>query len=456
MGNFRARDYLFYPAAIVRGRRAAQAAERWDADRRRAATQQRLAHTLHHAVANVPYYRETLAPFRHRFDAMVADLDLSPLPLLTKNDIRSVGAALHADDAGRRRTSVSRTSGTTGTPMQFLLGGESHVAHFAGIWNMLGWTGYRFGRRFADLHATASADGPWQWHDRRLNCLRLCPHQMTPANVAAYNDRVAQFQPYFLKGTPSTLTLYARLLTERGIVPYQPPVILTCAETVYRHYRETLRRTFPQSRLFDFYNQNERACLFSTCEHGTYHIHEDYAFVELTGDDAARREIVTTSFFNPAMPLIRYQTDDLADPGGHAPCACGRSHRTVKGILGRAQDVIVTPDGQFSTSFIFLFDDLPGVRMAQIYQDDPARVEVRIVATSEFDRATSVPYLEAGMRKWLGAQIAIDFVFPDAIAPGANGKIQFIVSKPGRALIGHANLRPDTTAPARRREPVIS
>ena len=434
MGDFRARDFLFYPVAISRAHRAVRAAERWPADRRRAATQDSLARALHHAVTHVPYYRTTYAPFRHRLDTMVADLDLSPLPLLTKAEIRRAGTALWADDRARWRPTASHTSGTTGTPMQFLLGGDSHVAHFAGIWNMLNGCGYRFGQRFADLRSSPLPGNAPFLVDRRLNCLRMCNYHLSRDSAVAFNDRLKRFRPSLLKAMPSSLYIFARHLEDLGVAPYQPEVILTCAETVHPHYRDTFRRVF-SGRLFDFYNQNERACLFATCEHGTYHVHEDYAFVELVADAPGRAEVVTTSLHNAAMPLLRYRTHDIVAVGA-APCPCGRTGRTVDRILGRTQDVIVTPDGRACNSFGLALQDLPGLRFVQFYQATVDAVEVRIVAAAEFDHANTPRLIERRLRDWLGDAIAIDFTFPQAIAPGSNGKIQLIVSQPGRTMIG--------------------
>lgn len=435
MGGFRARDYLFYPAGIVRAHRAIGGGEGYNAEQRRAATQERLARALHHCIAQVPYYRQAYAPFRRRLDGMVADLDLSPLPYLTKTDIRRLGSALWADDRARLRPSAGHTSGTTGTPMEFLLGRDSHIAHFAGIWTMLNWCGYRFGQRFADLHSTPlPGNAPFDI-DRRINCLRLCNYHLSRDTAAAFNAQLRRFRPVVLKGMPSGLYIFAKLLEDQGIAPYRPRVVLTCAETLHGHYRETLARVFG-AKVFDFYNQNERACLFSTCEFGAYHIHEDYAFVELVDGDPARAEVVTTSLHNAAMPLVRYRTHDIAEVGDVEPCRCGRTHRTVRRILGRAQDVIVTPDGRFCNSFGFALEDLPGVRLVQFYQDDADAVEIRIVADDTFDHCSTPRLIETRVRRWIGDEIAVRFAFPDAITPGSNGKIQLIVSRPGREMTG--------------------
>ncbi len=433
MATFRLRNFVRYPRDIIRFHDRLRDAETWTPERRRAETQVRLERLLHHAVTNVPYYRETLAPFRASFPAMIDRLDLSELPVLTKDTVRAQGRALWADNHADYRPSVGTTSGTTGSPMAFALGRDSHTAHFASIWQMLNWTGYRFGDRFADLTGLELRNNAVHQMDRRLNCLRLCSYHLSRDTVTAFNDCLAKFKPRILKAAPSALFIYARFLRDEGIKPHQPPVVLTCSETIHPHYRETFNAVFTGQH-FDFYNQNERACLFATCEHGAYHIFEDYSFVELDGDGSGPASILATTFHNFAMPLIRFQTNDLAEPAKAKTCACGRAYRTVGRILGRAEDVVVTPDGRFCSYFECVLEDFPEIRFTQLYQEDPSALEVRLVTTDAFDRINIPPRMERSMRKWLGEEIRIDFAFPDSLKPGPTGKTPFIVSHPGRQL----------------------
>ena len=51
-------------------------------------------------------------------------------------------------------------------------------------------------------------------------------------------------------------------------------------------------------------------------------------------------ELVLTSINREAMPLLRYRTRDLTSliPG---PCACGRTHRRIRRITGRSDDMLI-------------------------------------------------------------------------------------------------------------------
>ncbi|HLE56975.1 MAG TPA: hypothetical protein VJB15_07830, partial [Rhodothermia bacterium] len=184
-------------------------------------------------------------------------------------------------------------------------------------------------------------------------------------------------------------------------------------------------------------NQNERAVLISTCERGTYHVHEEYSFPEFV--DAANqgsgnggtKAIVATTLHNFAMPLIRYQTNDLASLHDDVPCGCGRTYKTVSKIIGRIEDIVLTPDGRYVGRLDAAFKYSPGIRLSQVVQETVDEITVRLVKADSF-RERDVDTIEKELRNRVGDDIRIRFEFVDSILPGKNGKLKFVVSKPGR------------------------
>jgi phenylacetate-CoA ligase len=435
---FRLRDFAIYPRAIKRFHDLLSESQAWPPERLRGWVQERLECSLVHASTRVPYYRRTLAPFRDRFAGMIERLDLSELPFLTKEDVRTHYAELKADDWRQYGGAPTHTSGSTGTPTEFLLDRGSNIAHFAAIWRVLNWAGYRFGQRFADLTGYVPRRGRLYQYDVRLNCLHLSSFDFKRENIGRYAERLRRFRPTVFKAYPSSLDLFCRWVEEAGIDPPLPGAVLTCAESLLEHQRATIRRVLPVP-LFDFYNQNERAALISTCVNGRYHCHEEYGLVELVGDGTG--EIVATTFHNRAMPLIRYRTGDLASAGADDPCLCGRSYRTVAAIQGRIEDIVVTPDGRHVGRLDAAFKYSPGIRLSRIVQHTIDEIRIDIVKAATYSTQDQ-EVLERELRLRLGGAIGIRFNFVEAIPPGSNGKIKFVVSDPGREAIRRMGVAP--------------
>ncbi|MCJ7608076.1 phenylacetate--CoA ligase family protein, partial [Candidatus Bathyarchaeota archaeon] len=85
-----------------------------------------------------------------------------------------------------------------------------------------------------------------------------------------------------------------------------------------------------------------------------------------------RGEIVYTSLFNYAMPLIRYCVGDLAISLDDE-CTCGRSFPMLKSIEGRKDSLLRLPDGRIMSPRAFtvsllefgLYDQIKQFRIVQ-------------------------------------------------------------------------------------------
>jgi phenylacetate-CoA ligase len=77
------------------------------------------------------------------------------------------------------------------------------------------------------------------------------------------------------------------------------------------------------------------------------HLWEDHFLMEIidpaTGEpvpDGQPGELVLTTLCREAMPLLRYRTRDITALIPE-PCPCGRTHRRIQRITGRADDMLI-------------------------------------------------------------------------------------------------------------------
>ncbi|HUU55168.1 MAG TPA: phenylacetate--CoA ligase, partial [Armatimonadota bacterium] len=118
-------------------------------------------------------------------------------------------------------------------------------------------------------------------------------------------------------------------------------------------YSEGMRERLQEAWGIPFYNcyglseMQGPGVAFECAEQHGLHLWEDAYLAEIidpeTGDrvpDGQEGELVLTSLTREAMPLIRYRTRDLSSFIS-APCACGRTHRRLTRIQGRADDMLI-------------------------------------------------------------------------------------------------------------------
>jgi phenylacetate-CoA ligase len=86
---------------------------------------------------------------------------------------------------------------------------------------------------------------------------------------------------------------------------------------------------------------------FECVERAGMHLWEDHFILEVIDPkteeplpDGEPGELVLTTLCREAMPLLRYRTRDITSvvPGD---CACGRTHRRLARITGRADDMLI-------------------------------------------------------------------------------------------------------------------
>ena len=103
--------------------------------------------------------------------------------------------------------------------------------------------------------------------------------------------------------------------------------IITTSELLTPDLRATLEHDL-HARVYDHYGQAERVCTAASNSDQTYYFDPAYGRVELipvdgyeAGEGRRAVSIMGTTFWNDAMPLVRYDTGDLAivpaatDPG---------------------------------------------------------------------------------------------------------------------------------------------
>jgi phenylacetate-CoA ligase len=133
--------------------------------------------------------------------------------------------------------------------------------------------------------------------------------------------------------------------------------------------------------------------------------------------------MVVTCFLTKSTPLIRYKIEDMA-VYSDTKCECGRSSIVIDEILGRLDDVLITPEkgavGRLSTSFKLL---PPVIRRAQIRQMAPDRFDLLLEADSGDIQPGLIDPVLSDLEDKLG-KVNITVKYVKEIPAGANGKFR--------------------------------
>jgi phenylacetate-CoA ligase len=393
--DFSLRDF-FAPVAILKLHRSLERTQWISEEELRAWQDAKLRGIVRHAVAHVPYYHDLFQARGIRAEDIANADDLARLPRLSRKMVHDGEGSFHADNMRSYGPILTRTSGSSGSPLEFYLDRASNVLEFVHYWRHWGWAGYRIGQRFAELASIhflrrPYLDGKISDLQRGYGRLLLNAMRLSRANINDYAALMARFRPFYLKGLPSALFHLATLMEAEKAS--RPPLraVFSNGENVTPQMRATIEAAF-QCPLLDCYGHMERTACIAQCLEGSYHVLSDYGLIELAdpkpsgepGIDLATA--IGTSLYNRAMPLLRYEIGDLIEVYRNPPrCRCGRSFPVVRGVRGRIATAIVTPEGRVESALFTLPSIVPGIVFMQFVQRRTEVVEVRVVRTESFN-----------------------------------------------------------------------
>jgi phenylacetate-CoA ligase len=369
---------------------------------------------------------------------------LDGLPVVTKDDLLSA-AACFPEPSFRGRVITCRTSGSTGTPMTFHRSVEQESWFWALRFRMWGWGGYRPG----DPYLTINLNRRDEWRKRLQDVLFRCTYltfnsenQDSGVIVEALRRRSIPF----LNGFSSSLFVLGRYMLEHGLEAPSVRSITSTGDGLFPLYRQTIERAFGV-RVLDYYGAGgEGLHLASQClESGArYHLHPENAYVELLGPDGPvdpgqPGRVVVTQLGNEAMPLIRYELNDVAVAAPVASrCRCGRTLPLLERVEGRVPDLVAVPGGTFLVPhfFVVVFKNLQEVHRYQIVQSDLSGVVVRLVAKDECDRRRVEAVIRREISKATDSALQVDFDWLDEIPLSGAGKRRLVSSEVAARLLG--------------------
>ena len=397
---------------------------------------------LQHARDQVPAYRRRLSPL---FESSV-DLDFSrweEVPVLTRTDVQRESRDLRAASVPPQSgaTQTQHTSGSTGTPLIHHRSQLQHAANQAVLDRLYNWHNIDGNKGLAVL-ATAYKDPAPYPHGSAANQWRHGYEDGQSFQLDIMTATTEQQLEWLCRQDVSYLTTApnnARALIETAAESGQalPPLqtIMLSGEVLEAETRELIAQAFGCT-VINLYGASESGRLATTCpEHDGLHLHEEISFVEVV-DEHGRAlpagqtgRILTTSFYNFAMPLIRYALGDFGAIS-EAPCPCGRSSRTLKFVAGRQRNLFRFIDGTTKWPDMKMKDlrSIYPFRQMQVVQDQIDHLTVHMVesiAGGEIDHSA----LQAVFRKSLHPSLSITIQLCDEISRTPGGKFEDFVSK---------------------------
>lgn len=354
---------------------------------------------------------------------------LKTLPYLEKEHLRTAPGSFNASPMP---AIPAHTSGTTGTPLRLRRDLYSIAREEAGFFAWYHSSGWRPDDCMIVLRGdmvvpATRKEPPFGIRDVIFNRWVLSSYHLSDRYMPWYIEHIGLSGARFMSAYPSSAYILADFLKRSNCPSLDFKAVFLASETVYDYQREVIEQFLGPA--YAQYGNAERTAWLTTCSAGHYHEDVSYGYTEYVPVQDNMYEIVSTSFINRAMPLLRYRTGDLAvDPfGWDDTCACGARGPGCKQIIGRIDDLFITPDGRRIGRLDHVFKGIRHVTAAQIIQHSLTRAEIKLVPAPQYTAAD-----EAMIRRHfldrVGDTIELTFSYTDTIPRTANGKFRAVVS----------------------------
>jgi len=382
------------------------------------------------AYYNSTYYKRKFDRYGITPPELKEPVDIARIPVTEKSEIRENIEDILSKDCIKRY--AGKTSGTTGSPIQFYYSRKSVEREWATItyqWERIGFYPW-LGR--IELRGVIENEELFTYLPGKV--LRINIVRMNSTNIGDIQKEIIKSGFSFIHGYPSAFLAFLRLLGVKNDLKKIIRGIMLASEVVHDNHISVIKEGFPEAEMTAHYGQAERQCMAAWDKDAHYCFHPLYGLVEFAGK---QKEIIATGFNNAFFPLIRYRTSDSA---GKIISMKGRDgfrlFPVVKNINGRLEDLIYNKDKEIVPPAIITFPlkDLKYIIRCRLIQRSLLLFEFQYVADDkihENDIEIEVKQVVFSLKKILGDDVEVETRRVEELRSDDSGKFRWIINEPG-------------------------
>lgn len=394
--------------------------------------EQKLVDMANYAIAHVPYYRDRYSG--HKITS-TADFQRT-FKFIDKEEVVAHFDEFISDEIDTIPHVTLSTSGTSGKPLRMLMNADRYVTEMAFNTRMLDRDGWDYGVR-ASIRKKQLAKGKDFIVNPATKELIFDGYRTDREYLAKMLETMRRNGCVTLYGFPSNILQILHRMRDYGLdTTFIRRAILTSEAVTPAHYQ--FIEDEMGIKILTFYGHTEKLILIELLDRHTFTIEPGYGFAEIIGEDdmpvtlpGEEGELVGSTFYNRAMPLLRYRTGDYATFTGKYVAVDGIDKPTVGSISGRREkSIIYRHDGSYTTANAFEIHDERAMSFeaVQYLQERRGYLVVLVVKGSHFN-----PDDEAFMRRHYGyAMLGEEYVeirYVDSLIVQPNGKTLTVVNR---------------------------
>ena len=383
-----------------------------------------------HAYNNVPYYKDIFKQNKLKPSDIKSKDDLFKIPILTKEDIINNFERLKAQNI-KKDLLYKTSSGSTGQTTRYFITKFAYSFNIASYLRGWNWMGYQLGDKVIKVSQNKRTSNFKKLQDYFLQTY-IFDQDYSEKSIMNFVSLYNKINPVVLRSYPDPLFFIATKVKEKNLELNQVGAINTTGNILFPEVRKMVEDVF-QTKVFDSYSCEGSALAFECPTHQCYHLSMEYGISEILNEEGQEvpelesgRHIVT-DLQNYASPFIRYDSKDIVTKG--KKCSCGRNHDTLTKILGRDNDILITPSGQFliAQNFTTYFKHRKEVKFFQIIQKELDLIAINIVVNDQLFNSDTAYEIVEHWKKYCKNNLKIELNVVNEIPLLKSGKRRFLI-----------------------------
>jgi len=392
----------------------------------------RLRDYLVYCAKYVPYYKKLFKEIGFDPYKLSSLDDLKALPILNKRIVQKSYPEFISEIVPKNQRIILSTGGTTGSGFSFATTLSSIRQQYAIFWRYLNrhgipfetWYGFFGGRKIV---ASTQKKPPFWRYNVPGKQIIFSAYHLGPETARYYLAELRKRRLDWLHGYPSVLFFLAKyMISTKTELGYKPRWITTASESLLPNQAEVISNAFGIKPI-QHYGMTEAVANISECKQGCLHVDEDFSAVEfIPNSEGQGFRIVGTNFTNLAMPFLRYDTGDQARIYT-GECSCGLPGRIISAIDGRIEDYVILKNGSFLGRLAHIFNQMPNILEAQIYQNKIGALVIRVVKDKNYSIRDEYR-LKRELESRVGKETEVEIAYCNNLPRSKSGKLRFVIS----------------------------
>ncbi|MCH2159015.1 MAG: hypothetical protein MK096_09605 [Oleiphilaceae bacterium] len=397
----------------------------------------RVRELLLYASEYSPYYKDLFSD--NNIDLQNPNFTqlIHSVPVTKKQDLRNNIDRFISNEFKKEELINAKTGGSTGFSLDLFFDKRCQEKRNAAAMRTDKWAGWEAGKVRGDLWGNPKL--PKSVKQKIRNCLLdkiiyLDTMKLSDHSMSRFVERVRNYGVEVIFGHAHSIFLLAKFIdSQKLMIPPMTGVISTSMMLIESE-RKLIERVF-SCKVTNRYGCEEVGLIASECElHEGLHVNMEHVFVEIVNEqgeavkDGEVGKVLVTDLNNHAMPLIRYQVEDMAVATSRQ-CSCGRGSQLIEGLSGRVADFLKLSDGS-SVAGISLIErtltKVIGIEQMQIVQKKLDEIEINRVKGRDFTDSSDQE-LMAELSQVFGEEVKIRVIDVDRIPQEKNGKYRFSI-----------------------------